>query len=157
MGRSAAAFALGAPATVPAQGWFQASLDGLEEVPAVSSRGFGEFRATLGEDEIRFRLDYAGLEGTASAAHIHLGRPGTNGGVIAFLCGGGGKPACPPEGTIEGTIVAADVGGPAAQGIAAGELDEVLEAIRAGAVYANVHSSKHPGGEIRGQVRRGAP
>lgn len=155
---AAVAIGLGAPAAGSAQGWFKATLDGLAEVPSVSSTGAGEFRAAIAEGgTIRFRLDYAGLEGTVSAAHIHLGRAGTNGGVIAFLCGGGGKPACPQEGTVEGTIAAADVTGPAGQGLAAGEIEEAVEALRAGAVYANVHSSKHPGGEIRGQVRRGEP
>ncbi|MDQ4029624.1 MAG: CHRD domain-containing protein, partial [Actinomycetota bacterium] len=76
------------------------------------------------------------------------------GGVIAFLCGGGGKPACPAtHGTVEGTIRPADVIGPAAQGIAAGEFDELVRAIRAGATYANVHSGTYPAGEIRGQIR----
>ena len=39
------------------------------------------------------------------------------GGVSAFLCGGGGKPAC-AGGVATGEIVAANVLGPAAQGIA---------------------------------------
>jgi hypothetical protein len=42
--------------------------------------------------------------------------------------------------------------GPAGQGIAAGEFAEIVRAIRAGRAYANVHSTKFPGGEIRGQI-----
>jgi len=42
--------------------------------------------------------------------------------------------------------------GPAGQGIAAGEFAELLAAIRAGKTYANVHSAKFPGGEIRAQL-----
>ena len=45
--------------------------------------------------------------------------------------------------------------GPAGQGIAPGEYEELLRAIRAGATYANVHSTKYPGGEIRAQLDRG--
>ena len=41
---------------------------------------------------------------------------------------------------------------PAAQGIAAGEFNELVAAIRAGATYANVHSTKYEGGEIRAQL-----
>ena len=51
-----------------------------------------------------------------------------------------------------GTVVPADVIGPAGQGIAAGEFDELVAAIRAGRTYANVHSTKFPPGEIRGQI-----
>jgi len=70
------------------------------------------------------------------------------GGVAAFLCGGGSKPApCVPGTTISGTIMPADVIGPAGQGIAPGEWNELVAAIRAGVAYANVHSTTQPGGE----------
>lgn len=49
---------------------------------------------------------------------------------------------------------AANVIGPAAQGVAIGEFEEVLRALRLGVAYANVHSDRSPGGEIRGQIRR---
>jgi hypothetical protein len=129
-----------------------ANLSGYEEVPAVSTTGHGAFQATITESAISYELSYADLEGTAIAAHIHLGQKGVNGGVSAFLCGGGGKPACPAAGTVTGTITAADIIGPAGQGIAAGEFAELLQAIDADVTYANVHSTKHPGGEIRGQI-----
>jgi hypothetical protein len=62
-------------------------------------------------------------------------------------------PTCPaPGGTVTGTITPVEVVGPAGQGIAAGEFEELVAAIRAGRAYANVHSSKFPGGEIRGQI-----
>ena len=51
------------------------------------------------------------------------------------------------------TVTAADVIGPTGQGIAAGEFAEVLRAIRQGVAYANVHSMRNLGGEIRGQIR----
>ena len=74
----------------------------------------------------------------------------------AFLCGGGGKPACPATGgTVTGAIRAADGIGPAGQGIAAGEFAELVRAMRAGKTYANVHTSPtYAGGEIRGQIGR---
>jgi hypothetical protein len=52
-------------------------------------------------------------------------------------------------------VTAADVIGPTGQGVAAGEFEEVLKAIRAGVAYANVHSTRNQGGEIRGQIRAG--
>jgi len=133
----------------------KANLKGFNEVPAISTTGSGEFRGKISQDEtsIEYELSYSGLEGTATAAHIHLGQKDVNGGIIAFLCGGGGKPACPASGTVTGTIMAADIIGPAGQGISAGEFAEALKAIRSGVTYANVHSSMVPGGEIRGQIK----
>ena len=52
-----------------------------------------------------------------------------------------------------GTVTPANVIGPAGQGVSAGEFAEALAAIRHGLGYANVHSAKIPGGEIRGQIR----
>lgn len=154
--------ALAAVAVVPRpsdadEGRLRATLRGYSEVPAISSTGMGRFTARVSEDlsAIHYELSYERLEATAVASHIHIGQKDVNGGVMAFLCGGGGKPACPTEGTVTGTITAADVVGPAAQGIAPGEFAELLRAVDAGVTYVNVHSTKHPGGEIRGQVKGG--
>src|SRR5688500_6015974 len=133
----------------------RARLKGFAEVPAVSSIGTGELRLQIVDDEsIDFELSYQDLEGLATLfAHIHLGQKDVNGGVSVFFCGGGGRPACTPDsGTFTGTLTAADVIGPAGQGIAAGEFAELLRALRSGETYANVHTDKHPGGEIRGQI-----
>jgi hypothetical protein len=129
-----------------------ASLDGYHEVPSVSTTGAGQLTVRISGSEIRYTLRYSGLEGSVTAAHIHLGQEGVVGGVIAFLCGGGGKPPCPQSGQVRGQIVAADIIGPSSQGIAPGEFDEAVAAIEAGFTYGNVHSDKHPGGEIRGQL-----
>jgi len=133
---------------------FTATLSGFEEVPAISTAGRGEFSAQLNDEEttLTYELEYSGLEGTATAAHVHLGQRGVNGGISFFLCGGGNKPACPAQGTVTGTVVAADVTGPAGQGIEPGEFAEIIAAMKSGVTYANVHSDKHPGGEIRGQL-----
>ena len=129
-------------------------LEGAPGGPVSSSAG-GSFEATIADErsEIGFTLTYANLEAPVLFAHIHFGQRSVNGGVAAFLCGGGGKPACPQSGTVTGTVVPADVIGPAGQGIAAGEFDELVRAIRAGVTYANVHSMTQPGGEIRGQIK----
>jgi hypothetical protein len=133
---------------------FHAVLLGANEVPPVSTAGRGLFRATVDEDAgtIDFELSYEGLEGGAAAvAHVHFAPPRVNGGVMFFLCGGP-RPPCPPSGTVTGTVTAADVVGPNAQGIAPGQFDEVVRALRAGLGYANVHTPTFPGGEIRGQL-----
>jgi hypothetical protein len=154
----------GAGAVALAQGGsdFHARLTGYQEVPALSTSGHGKFRASIraGGSEIRYRLSYAGLEAKPQQAHIHLGQRGVSAGVIVFLCtnlgnGPAGTQACPDSpATIQGTLRPADVIGPADQGIDPGEFGELVRAIRAGATYANVHTEKYPGGEIRAQLQR---
>src|SRR6478735_5036074 len=124
---------------------FDASLTGYEEIPTLSTQGVGTFDASInrGKDEIRYTLSYrgpfdAGSNGVVTQAHIHLGARAVNGNIAAFLCsnlgnGPAGTPACPAEGTVSGTITPAQVIGPAAQGIAAGEFAELVRALRAGA------------------------
>jgi len=134
------------------------TLTGYQEAAAVpiSTVGTGSFEASLNGagDEISYTLTYADLEGgVVTQAHIHFGQRGVSGGVIAFLCGGSTKPACPASpATVTGTITAADIIGPGTQGIEAGSFDEAVRAIRAGMVYANVHTTRWPSGEVRGQV-----
>jgi len=135
---------------------FEARLGGFQEVPAVSTTGRGLFHARLVKTPdglaLAFRLSYRDLEGRANRAHVHFGQRGVNGGVSAFLCGGGGKPPCPDSGPVTGTIAAADVMGPEPQGIAPGEFRELLRAMRSGVTYVNVHTSSFGDGEIRGQI-----
>jgi hypothetical protein len=140
-------------------------LTGYEEVPALSTPGSGEFRARIDDraDEVQWTLSYSGLESLATQAHIHFGNVSVNGGISVFLCtnlgnGPTGTQPCPAGGgTISGVIRPADVSSvPAAQatlqGIAAGEFDELVAAIRAGSTYANVHTTGRPSGEIRAQL-----
>src|SRR5215213_1048434 len=75
----------------------KADLHGFEEVPAISSTGTGNLRLKVDEanQTIDYELSYENLEGTTTtASHIHLGQRAVNGGVIAFFCGGGGRPPC---------------------------------------------------------------
>jgi CHRD domain-containing protein len=139
---------------------FSARLTGFEETPSESTPGRGTFKArVMNGNTIHYVLHYEGFEaaeGNTLFAHIHFGQRGVAGGVSAFLCGGGDKPPCTPtEGTFEGDIDAADIVGPSGQGIAAGEMDEVIRAMRKGYTYANVHTTLNGAGLIRGQIDRG--
>ena len=136
----------------------RAFLTSFQENPDIFSSAHGDFTAIIARDgsKIDFELNYADLKGgNPAVAHIHLGKPGVNGGIMAFLCGGGGQGACPasPSGTISGTILPANVQSIAGQGTTAGILDEVIFALRRGHAYVNVHNATFGGGEIRGQVR----
>jgi hypothetical protein len=137
-----------------------ARLTGYQETPSESTPGHGTLRVrVVGGNTIHYTLHYEGFEaaeGSTLFAHIHFGQRGVAGGVAAFLCGGGDKPPCTPtEGTFEGDIDAADVVGPSGQGIAPGEMDELIRAMRKGFTYANVHTTLNPSGLIRGQIDRG--
>jgi hypothetical protein len=141
----------------------KAELHGFEEPPSVSTTGTGEFRARIARDEESFDYDltFEDLEGDVTQAHIHIAQKGVNGGISVWLCGTAalpgppGTPLCggPRAGGASRTVTAADVIGPAGQGVAAGEFAELLAAMRGGVAYANVHSTRNLGGEIRGQIR----
>lgn len=140
-------------------------LSGYQENPDISTVATGSFTATLDDDArtIAYELTYSGLEGTIQQAHIHFSKRAVNGGITVFLCsnlGNGpvGTPACPTTSpaTVSRTVPAAEILSPAVgttnQGIEAMNYEEVAAAMRAGHTYANVHSTKWPGGEIRAQI-----
>jgi hypothetical protein len=155
--------ALSALAALPANAdVLHADLSGFNETPAtLSSPTTGDFQARISQDgtEIQYQLTYSGFVTPVLQSHLHLGRPALTGGIMVFLCsnlgnGPAGTQACPsPAGTITGTLTAADVVGPTAQGITPGQFAQVIDAIRSGAAYANIHSQTFPGGEVRGPVR----
>lgn len=138
---------------------FRLKLTGFQETPlTLSSPASGEFEARIvdNDTQIDWELSYRGIPTNVLQAHIHFGARAITGGISIFLCtnlgnGPAGTQPCPQMGTISGHIRAADVIGPAGQGIATGELAEIIAAIRAGVAYVNVHSTQFPGGEIRAQ------
>jgi hypothetical protein len=146
-----------------------AELKGYQEVPALSTTAHGRFVAWVDTraNTISWRLKYDALEGSVTQAHVHFGQKGVNGGVSFFLCsnlgsGPAGTQACPVgPADISGVITPDLVIGPGpvtspspapGQGIEPGAFDEIAAAIREGMAYANVHTSKWPAGEIRGQL-----
>ena len=143
----------------------RAVLTGFSEVTpaggAVSTTGRGTFRADIDEVNsiITYTLKYSGLSSPVTQSHLHFGQHHTSGGISVWLCQtatpfvpatGPAAPLCAPE--VSGTLVIANVIGPAGQGIAAGEFAELVAAIRGGVVYANVHTTSFGAGEIRGQL-----
>jgi hypothetical protein len=134
----------------------RASLTGLKEVPPIASPATATLRASMDEGArmLTFTLTFRNLTANLAAAHIHFGPSKVIGGVVAFFCGGGGKPACPAatSGTVTGTITAADVVALPAQGIAAGDFASLVRAIKTGNAYVNLHNQRFQAGEVRGQV-----
>lgn len=151
----------------------RAKLSGFNEVipdgGAVFSDGSGRFRGRIAANQqsIGYELTYQVVETVVTAgtqyvnqAHLHFGQRHTTGGIIAWLCDSDDNPSpvastptCPsPGGTVKGTLTAADVVALVGQGILAGDFAALVEAVRAGAIYANVHTDAFGAGELRGQV-----
>ncbi|HMF97216.1 MAG TPA: CHRD domain-containing protein [Vicinamibacterales bacterium] len=142
-------------------------LSGYEEtLVALSTAGNGHFQARISKDEseIEWQLSFGDLEGAVTQSHIHFGARAQSGGISVWLCKTNQATAppntqtcpasAPEDNPLTGIATAADVVGPAGQGIAPGQFAELIAAIRAGVAYVNVHSSLYPGGEIRAQFPR---
>ena len=134
---------------------------------AVSTGASGKFVATIDEKDrkIHYKLSYKDLEGTVTQGHIHFGQRHTVGGIVVWLCQTADMPApaavaaatpfCPAEGIVEGTITPAKVLAQTLQGFAGNSEElfgKLVDAIRAGTTYANVHTTLFTPGEIRGQI-----
>ncbi len=157
-----------APSMTAGQTRISAELSGYQETPlTINSPGSGEFTATIHDHgtAITYQLTYRDLSSPVTQAHIHFGRPGISGMIVLFLCANNPPitppasvptpPPCPAQpATVTGTLTAADIIARPAQGIDAGAAGfaQVLEAIRAGAAYANVHTTLQPSGEIRSRL-----
>ena len=88
----------------------------------------------------------------ADRVHIHLAPAGVNGPVVAWLYPGG-PPASLLEGKTNGMLASGVITEENLLGPLAGESFEALiSAMEGGAAYVNVHTTKNPGGEIRGQI-----
>ncbi|HSR18038.1 MAG TPA: CHRD domain-containing protein [Ignavibacteriaceae bacterium] len=114
---------------------FTAKLDGSQEAPnPVSTPATGTAWAVLGPDmtTLTFHLTYAQLDSTFTNAHFHLGAAGVGGGVIHGI--------------------ASDFVGNTASGVWTDIPDSILTKLFKQEIYLNIHSAKHPGGEIRGQL-----
>jgi hypothetical protein len=125
----------------------RAQLTGYAEVApvggALSTTGRGTFRAEIDEatPSITYTLKFSNLEGQVTMSHLHFGQHHTNGGISVWLCQTATNPAptsatptCMADVTLSDTIYPTNVVGPAGQGIAPGQFEELVAAIRAGVV-----------------------
>lgn len=130
--------------------FFTTSLKGANEVPPVITNATGSVIVTISPDEsaVHYRLSATGFTTPVTQAHFHLAPAGVNGPVVAFLYHIS-QPAGRSGGVFaQGTITAANLIGP----LAGMSITDLIDAIRAGNIYVNVHSTARPPGEIRGQL-----
>ncbi len=142
---------------------FETDLRGRNEVPPHDTRASGEALFRVRDDgSVSYKLFVEDIR-NPFMAHIHRAAVGVNGPIVVWLFPST-APAPGPIGVglrdgllAEGTFTAADLVGP----LKNGPLSALLDAIRSGNAYVNVHTSdgsatpgpgNFPGGEIRGQL-----
>ena len=147
---------------------FSTRLSTFNEVPPKANGAHGTFRAKLSEDgtTLSWTFTWSGLTGPPMVAHIHFGLEGNIYPVMTFFCGGPKgnadipqKPDCPQttSGSISGTTTAVDIiplntAGPTDQALDLHDFAGFIRALGAGSAYANMHTTRFPVGEIRGQI-----
>lgn len=148
---------------------FFTRLSTFHEVPPKANGASGTFEAQLCDDgtALCWTFTWNNLTGPPLFAHIHFGLPGANYPVMTFFCGGpNGNPDIPAKapcpqttsGSITGKTTASDIialntAGSADQALNLHDFEAFLNALRNGAGYANMHTVRFPGGEIRGQIK----
>lgn len=99
---------------------------------ASAGKGSGVFTYDTVTKALTYKVDYSGLTGPATMAHIHgPAEPGANAGVLVPFTGAGD-----------------------AFSGAATLTDDQAAALQAGKTYVNIHTAANRGGEIRGQITR---
>jgi hypothetical protein len=112
---------------------FTGDLKGSSEVPPTDSAATGKAEATYDDSTktLTWTITYSGLSGKAMAAHFHgPAKEGENAGPMITIS--------PLESPMKGSAVLTD---------------DQSKALTSGNMYINVHTVKHPDGEIRGQVK----
>jgi hypothetical protein len=134
-----ALLAIGAPALGEGRP-FSTALTGAAEVPGPGdpdASGTAVITLNQGQGEVCFDLSWAEIDGTVTAAHIHIGAATVAGPVVVGLFAG----------AFEGTDSASGC-------VAASE--ELIKAIRQdpASYYVNIHSDVFPAGAVRGQLSK---
>jgi hypothetical protein len=129
---------------------FKAKLTGSDQVPSVKTKAKGEAKFKLSSDgkTLSYTLHVKNILNT-TAAHIHRGMKGKNGPPVANLFTGPKKDGKFSGDLAMGTLTATDLTGD----LMGKSLDDLVQIIKAGDAYVNVHTEANPDGEIRGQIK----
>jgi hypothetical protein len=119
---------------------FSTTLTGANEVPGPGdpdASGTASVTLNPGQGEVCFDLAWAGIDGTVTAAHIHVAPAGVAGPVVVPLF----------SGSFSGTD--------SASACVSADRDLVLAIIQNPEnYYVNIHSTVFPAGAVRGQLSK---
>jgi hypothetical protein len=141
--------------------FFVARLRGRNEVPPVRSNAFGiaKFMTNKHKTKLKFFLEVNNIRDFVQA-HIHFGERDENGPVLVFLFGADLDTLADQEGVstrkgvVEGVITDADL---VDNEVGIKCVRELIEAMKKGKTYVNVHTEQNPSGEVRGQIKEVHP
>jgi CHRD domain len=125
------------PAFAQQQQTFTAKLSGNNEVPPLTTTatGMAQFQIISDGNQLSYTLNAKNLN-NFMMAHIHQGKSGEMGPPVAMLSMGNGK------------ITSADLQGP----LAGKQMSDLVNIMKNGGAYVNVHTQQNQNGEIRGQI-----
>lgn len=120
---------------------FTAKLAGNNEVPPINTQatGMAQFQLSPDGKELNYDLSATSLNGFMMA-HIHQGKAGEN-----------GQPITAPLSMGKGKIASSDLQGP----LAGKQISDLVNIMKNGGTYVNVHTQQNQNGEIRGQIMSG--
>lgn len=136
-----------ADGTGPENTNFAATLNGQNEIPAVVTTATGIATFDVRATSIVYRIEVENLV-SALSAHIHIGGADVTGPIAATLFEDSAGLDIVAGVLAEGIIDAIDINPAVSLSFAMLE-----EALASGSAYVNVHTTAHPDGEIRGQIK----
>ncbi len=134
-------------------GKFTSSMSGSNEVPPINTgaSGYTSFRTAANDTVIKYKVNVTGIT-SATGAHIHLGKTGTNGDVIVDLLKDSKNNPTKVGMVIRGNITEPESSGP----MKGKSFAELISTMKSGDTCVNIHTQNHPNGEIRGQIESGS-
>jgi hypothetical protein len=133
------------------QNGYVTTLNGKNEVPShadVTATGISGFIVNSGNSKVWYQIEAEGLNGVTQA-HIHSGKVGENGPVVATLFKGN-------KDTVNGALVQGSITADKLEGPLKGKsISDLIDLFDDASAYVNVHTETFPDGEIRGQISKG--
>ena len=128
---------------------YEAKLTGKNEVPPHETKATGTatFNA-MGTNSISYTVHVKDMQ-MVTTAHIHQGKAGENGPVVAAVLYTTNTPSAMTNGVLTPrNYYSTNLEGP----LQGKQITDLIDMINSGGAYANVHTTANPMGEIRGQI-----